>query len=203
MCTALLEPTPETGIQCDPQPRLLTRAEYYKMGDLGFFDGQRVELIGGEIVVLSPQKSRHYKVTDRSRQLLQGAYGKRFWIRMQGPITIDEFSEPEPEVSVVEGHPEDFEDHPTSALLALEVSETTLAFDRAKKASLFASANIPHYWIVNLVHEQLEVFCDPVPDKSKAFGFAYAKSRILRLKDIVSLPGLAKKKISVARFFRS
>jgi len=82
-------------------------------------------------------------------------------------------SDAEPDISVVPGTPRDYTEHPTGALLVVEVSETTLAYDRGRKGSLYAAAGIQDYWIVNLVDRQLEVYRDPVPDPNESSGFRY------------------------------
>ena len=76
-------------------------------------------------------------------------------------------------MSVVPGGPRDYAEHPTSALSLVEVSETTLAYDRGRKGSLYAAAGIADYWIVNLVDRQLEVYRDPVADPNEPSGFRY------------------------------
>jgi Uma2 family endonuclease len=146
----------------EPKVRLWTRAEYHQMADLGWFDGQRAELLEGEIVVLSPQKFGHGATTDRVREVLDNLLRNEFWVRMQLPITIGTTSEPEPDVSVVPGKRSDYSDHPTGASLLIEVSDTTLTYDRVKKMRLYAKAGIPEYWIVNLQDQEVEVRRRPV-----------------------------------------
>jgi Uma2 family endonuclease len=157
----------------DPSLRRWTKAEYYGMADLGWFKGQRVELIEGEIVVLSPQKFAHGQVADRVTELLRHAFGPDFWVRMQLPLDLGESSEPEPDVSVVRGRRESFSEHPRTAELIVEISDTTLAYDRREKASLYASSGIADYWVVNLVQRQVHVFRDPQIDGGQSHGFGY------------------------------
>ena len=166
-------PTIPARVDAEPTPRLWTREEYYRMGELGFFHGQRVELIEGEIMVLSPQNWPHTLTVARVGEALHRALGAGFWVRMQFPLNLSS-SDPEPDVSVVGGRIEDYSDHPTTAVLIVEVSESTLAFDRKRKASLYARAGIADYWIVNLVDHQLEVRRDPRPDPSQYYGHGYA-----------------------------
>jgi Uma2 family endonuclease len=146
----------------EPQARLWTRSEYHQMADLGLFDGQRAELVEGEIVVLSPQKFGHGATTDRVTEVLRDILGKEFWVRMQLPNAIGEISEPEPDVSVVPGKREDYTDHPRGASLIVEVSDTTLTYDRGKKLRLYAKAGIYEYWIVNLQDQEVEIRKRPV-----------------------------------------
>jgi Uma2 family endonuclease len=156
------------------------------MGELGWFTGQRVELIDGEIMVLSPQGPFHTTSTDRVRRILEHTLGAGVWVRMQFPVDFGSYSEPEPDVSVVPGSLEDYTTaHPTTALLIVEVSDSTLSYDRNRKASLYARAGIADYWIVNLVDGQLEVRRHPVPHSSKRYGFDYDAVTILHRADIV------------------
>jgi Uma2 family endonuclease len=179
----------------DPRPRRWTREEYYRMGDLGWFHGQRVELIEGEIMVLSPQNWPHTSTVARVGEVLQRLLGSNFWVRMQFPLNLST-SEPEPDVSVVAGKLEDYSDHPTTAVLVVEVSDSTLAYDRTRKASLYARAGIADYWIVNLVNNQVEVYRDPRPDPSQPYGHGYASVSTLVPPTTVNL--LAAPQVSLA-----
>lgn len=162
----------------EPHPRLWTKAEFYRLNDLGFFRGQKAELLGGEIMVTSPQGWPHGSTTDRAWEVLRNALGAGFWVRMQLPVDLGLVLEPEPDVSVVAGRREDYTTHPTVALLVIEVSDTTLAYDRSVRASLYAAGGVADYWIINLVQGQLEVYRQPVPDASQAHGHRYADSAI-------------------------
>jgi Uma2 family endonuclease len=87
-------------------------------------------------------------------------------------------SDPEPDVSVVAGKREDYRDHPTTALLIVEVSDTTLDYDQTQKVGLYARAGIADYWILNLVANQVEVYRDPVPDAAWPYGYRYGTVRV-------------------------
>jgi len=137
--------------------------DYYKINDLGLFEGRRVELIKGEIFEMSPMKSPHATSIQLVSELLRSLFRKDFQIREQMPLDFGKYSEPEPDLAVVSGSIRDFSDHhPTSPLLVVEVSLTTLRFDQTKKLKLYAEYRIPEYWIVNLKQRQLEVFRDPI-----------------------------------------
>ena len=167
-------------------PRLWSKEEYYRLGDLGFFTGQKAELIAGTIMVTSPQKHPHYAALDRVRRILETVLGPVVWVRTQGPLDLGLAIEPEPDVAVVPGSADDYAAHPTTALLVVEVSESTLAFDRRGKASLYAAGGIADYWIVNLVGDQLEVRRNPVADPSQPHGHAYADTQVLTGADSVT-----------------
>ena len=162
-----------------PHTRKWTRAEYYRMADLGWFDNQRVELIEGTVVQMPPQKNFHVIGIGLAENAMQAAFGPRHSAaRRKRPCTWAAVPRPEPDIAVVPGGPRDYTTtgHPTTALLIVEISETTLAYDRSRKASLYARAKIADYWIVNLLHGRLEVRRTPVPDPSERYGWRYPGS---------------------------
>src|SRR5579885_182049 len=169
-----------------PRTRRLTRAEFYRMADLGFFRNRRVELINGAIVEMPVMKNPHAVAIALTEDALRKAFGPGFWVRTQMPVALGKWSEPEPDVAVVPGSPRDYSDHPTTALLVAEISDTTLSYDRNRKARLYARAGIPEYWIVNLVQNQLEVRRDPQPDPANPRRFRYTQTIILKAGDTIA-----------------
>jgi Uma2 family endonuclease len=155
--------------------RRWTREEYERMIDAGILgENDRVELVAGEIVSVSPQQGRHAAGVSLGQETLRIAVGPDFHVRVQLPLALDPDSEPEPDLAVIAGSPRDYRDmHPTTAILVVEVSDTTLAFDRIRKASVYARAGIPEYWILNLQLQSLEVYRDPAPDPAAPLGYAY------------------------------
>ncbi|MGB7159150.1 MAG: Uma2 family endonuclease [Tepidisphaeraceae bacterium] len=143
---------------------------------MGVFEGERVQLIDGEIVRMATQKDVHAVAVGLTSSALRAAFGSGVWVREQLPIRIGTYSEPEPDVSVVAGEPRDYvgTDHPDRALLVVEISDTTLSFDRKQKASLYASAGIADYWIVNLIDRTLELHRGPIANPSSMYGHRYA-----------------------------
>ncbi len=106
---------------------------------------------------------------------------------MQIPLTLGGRSEPEPDVAVVSGGPRDYlVSHPTSALLVVEIADTTVRFDRRDEGSLYARAGVLDYWIVNLVAAQLAIYRDPGPDATARRGYAYSTRLIGRPGDEIS-----------------
>ena len=165
----------------DVRTRRWTRIEYDRLIDAGFFrPGNPVELLGGQMVVAEPQGSRHFATLRATQEALREAFGDRWEIRGQGPIALDDESEPEPDLAVVPGTFRDYRAaHPSSPSLVVEVSETSLALDRAHKGSLYARAGLVDYWIVNLPERRLEVYRDPEPDETAPFGWRYRSVTIL------------------------
>ena len=174
MSTAdLTSATSSTPLVVGVPTKRWTREEYYRLADEGFFEGQRVELIGGQIVVMSPQSYPHAFSGDEIADLLKRAFGEGYWVRHQLPLSIPNDGEPEPDVSVVAGTKRDYTDHPTTAVLVVEVAKTSLAYDTKTKPHAYASAGVPDYWVLDLVNRQLIVHRDPTDDPKAEFGHRY------------------------------
>jgi Uma2 family endonuclease len=189
--------TPQTQIITEPKPHRWTREEYYKMGEQGFFEGQRVELIEGEVIEMSPVYAPHATSVTGSAEVLREVFGKGWVIREEKPLGLGINSDPEPDVAVVAGKLGDFKDaHPATAALVIEVADSSLSYDRTYKASLYAKAGITDYWIVNLQERQIEVHRRPIVDANARFGFSYADKMIFKEDDPVK--PLAKPKASIA-----
>src|ERR1041385_2338487 len=140
----------------DPElVRPLKRAEYDRLFELGVFDDERVELLRGVLVKMSPQRAPRASTVQKLIQLLMGWSQGKWSIRGQLPLALSDDTEPEPDVAVVSVG--DYEtEHPRTASLIIEVSDTTLKKDRAK-AAMYANAGIGEYWIVNLTARTVEV----------------------------------------------
>lgn len=169
-----------------PRPIRWTRDAYYRMGDAGLFIGMRVQLIDGGIVEMSPQGFPHSLTITLVSDELHSAFGPGHWIRIQMPLTLGENSEPEPDVAVVAGQPRDLRDHPSTALLVVEVSDSTYALDLGKKASLYAAAGIRNYWILDLGTRRLVSLRNPKRDATAPFGWRYSESVFLGPKRFIS-----------------
>jgi Uma2 family endonuclease len=155
--------------------RRWSKREYYQMGELGFFQGQRVELIEGQIMVLSPQNAQHAGMIDLVSEILRNVFGPSYRVRAQLPLDLGQTTEPEPDLAVVLGIGRQFlGTHPTGAVLIVEISDTTVSYDRRRKGSLYARAGILDYWIINLRRRQVEVYRSPVPDPSRPYGHRYS-----------------------------
>jgi len=169
--------------------RSFKRSEYDQMVELGLFQDERVELIRGVLVKMSPQLAPHASTVQKLNQLLMSRLQGRFTLRIQSPIALSDDTEPEPDAAVVPSG--DYEtEHPTTALLIIEVSDTTLRKDRAK-AAVYASAGIGEYWIVNLGARTIEVYSSPDGDR-------YAEVRTLRATDVLRPAALVDVVITVA-----
>jgi len=157
------------------QLRRWTRGEYDRMIEAGVLTSEdRVELINGDILSVTPQGSRHATAITLCAKAVGNVVRPDCHVRVQLPLALDDLSEPEPDVAVVAGSSREYRDaHPASALGIIEVADVTLAFDRQQKSSLYARAGIPEYWILNLIEQRLEIYVDPRPDSSQGFGWGY------------------------------
>ena len=146
--------------------RLLTVSEYHKMAEVGILTkDDRVELINGEILTMSPIKSFHAGRVKRINALLSKLLKDiDVVLSIQDPITIDENSEPEPDIALLHYRKDFYTDsHPIPAdvYLIIEVANTTLGYDKGTKKEIYAAAEIPEYWVVNLEDEKIEVYKKP------------------------------------------
>jgi len=166
-------------VDYETRTRRFTRAEYERLIELGVFQpGENIELIGGELIVAEPQNAPHYTAIRKTANALEVAFGPGWYVRMQGPIGLDDDSEPD--VAVVPGTPDDYaRAHPSRAVLTVEVAQSSLALDRRHKGSLYARAGLTDYWVLNLVDRVLEVYRVPVADSAAPFGWRYAEREVL------------------------
>lgn len=177
-----------------------TRADYDRLIAAGAFDhGEPVELLGGELVAREPQGSYHFTTLTLAAGVIERLFGPGWTVRQQAPITLDDESEPEPDLAVVRGEPIDFlEGHPARPALIVEVAETSLQLDRDLKGGLYARAGLPDYWIINLRARCLEVFRAPVPDLTAPVGWRYRDVTVLATGDQVAPLVLEGRSLAVA-----
>jgi Uma2 family endonuclease len=170
--------------------------EYDRLVDLGLFHGQPVELIGGQLLVAEPQGSYHANAVSVADDVLRRLLPPGWIVRAQMPVALDDESEPEPDLAVIRGtRAELWAAHPTRPALALEVAETSLAFDRDVKGSLYARAGIADFWIVNLRDRVVEVYRDPALDSTAPYGWRYGNVEVHG--PLVSVPLLALPEVQV------
>src|SRR2546428_2361451 len=169
--------------------RRWTRAEYERLIDIGVLRADEpLELLGGELIVSEPQNSAHYTAIGLVEAALGAALEPGWLVRPEGRIELDDESEPEPDVAVTRGTRRSYSrQHPSRPALVVEVAESSLAFDREHKGSLYARARLDDYSIVNLVDRVLEVYRRPVPDPASPFGWRYASKEVLSTESFVEL----------------
>jgi Uma2 family endonuclease len=178
---------------------LFDREEFWQMAGLGFFQHQRVELIDGEVVVMSPQSNFHGAAIKLVELILDDLFGRGYWPRTQMPLDLSRYCQPEPDIAVVQLDPRrPGKATPTTALHVVEVSDSTLLHDRTFKANMYAAHSIADYWIVNLVDRQLEIRRDPIADANEPFGFRYKTLVILNPGEYGSPLALPSGQVAVA-----
>jgi Uma2 family endonuclease len=145
--------------------RLITVAEYDRMTELGFFDnGEKVELLNGEIIEIMAKGTKHAIFNDLVADILNEKLGKNVYLRNQNPITLDDFSEPEPDIVLAKPPRGNYlEKHPTpeDIYLVMEISDTTLHQDRETKSLIYARSGITQYLLLNVNEQTIEDYRDP------------------------------------------
>jgi Uma2 family endonuclease len=141
----------------EPQIKRWTREEFYALAEEGYFRGKRVQLIDGEIIETAPQGHAHSRAITYLNRWAWQSFGDDYIVRIQMPLNASAWSDPEPDVAVVPGPLGAYSDHPETALLAIEVSDSSVRLDR-RKAKIYADAGVQEYWIVNLPESQVEVY---------------------------------------------
>jgi Uma2 family endonuclease len=175
--------------------RALRRVEYEQLVDAGHLANEKVELIRGLIVRMSPQGAQHAAAVQKLTQLLVVALGipRRAAVRVQLPLALGDHSEPEPDLAAVP--PGSYRDeHPTQAFLVIEIAESSLSADRREKGALYAENGIPEYWIVDTARERIEVHCEIVDG-------AYSRVTPYRRGEVVVSSVLAELKVPVDDVF--
>jgi Uma2 family endonuclease len=147
--------------------RVFTVHEYHLMGKAGILtEDDRVELLDGEIVQMTPIGSRHAYCVDRLTQLLVEGLARRALVRVQSPVRLSEHSEPQPDVALLRpdrsyatAHP-----GPPDILLLIEVAETSVETDRQVKVPMYARAGVPETWVIDLTANRVEVYRQPTSE---------------------------------------
>ncbi len=147
--------------------RRFTVEEYHRMGEVGILgQDDRVELLGGELVEMTPIGSRHLACVVALNHLLVEASGGRYFVSVQNPVRLGERDEPQPDLSLLKARPDpeaEAPPGPEEVVLVVEVSDTTLSYDINVKLPLYAQSGVPEAWIVDLAGRRVEIHSDPGP----------------------------------------
>ncbi|WFP51642.1 Uma2 family endonuclease [Methylomonas sp. EFPC3] len=178
-----------------PQKHLTDIAEWHRMGEAGIFPPEsRLELIEGEILTMAPIGFNHAGHINRLNHILNRLLGDQAVVSVQNPIQLGDLSEPEPDFLLLKPNADFYTTrHPNAVdvLLLIEVSDSTLRFDREQKRRLYATHQIPEYWIVNLIDNCLEIYRQPDDGD-------YQKQTTLAKADTVNLVVLPEIQVRVA-----
>jgi len=163
------------GVQV--QRRLFTVEEYHRMAEAGILsEDDRVELIEGELVTMSPIGSRHAGVVDRLNRLFSRRAGEGIIVRVQNPLRLSAHSEPQPDVALLRYRPDFYASAhpgPEDVLLVMEVAETSADADRSLKIPLYARYGIPEAWLVDLLEERIEIYRHLTPQGYRSLHIAH------------------------------
>lgn len=173
----------------------ITVDDFHKMGRAEIFgEDDRIELIEGELIEMSPIGSLHAGTVTQLSQLLSAAVANRAIVYVQNPILLGQYSEPEPDICLLRPRA-DFYKHslpgPEDVLLVIEVSDTTVRYDREVKIPLYARHGIPEAWLIDLEKRQLEVYLNPGSD-------GYRQILLPENRDLISPVLLSEITISIA-----
>ena len=156
------------AVEVEGARRLFTVEEYHRMGETGILKpGDRVELIRGEIIEMSPIGRRHVAFVNNFTQLLVMRLAGRAIVSVQNPVVTAGDSEPQPDLAVLRCRTVPYKDAEITAadvLLLIEVAETSLRYDRTVKLRLYAEAGVPEYWVVDCDAESVEIHRAPTAD---------------------------------------
>ncbi len=174
------------------QTKRFTIAEYHHLEEMKFFQGDRTELIKGEIVLMAAKGTKHTVCCSNLIAELSVLVNGRAILRCQDPIFLPPNSEPEPDFAIVR----DREDHyltghptPDDILLVIEIADSSLGYDREIKGTIYAEAGIEHYWLFNLIDNHLESYREPYRD-AQGKG-KYAQRSYVLPHQAIALPTLA------------
>jgi Uma2 family endonuclease len=148
--------------------------QFHEACDRGLFEGRNVILVDGEILEMPPPNPPHNSGVELTRFMLQAVFGTAHWARTQMALDMGLDIDPVPDVAVVLGTPKTVVDQPSTSLLVVEVSDSTLAYDRGLKSNLYAQGGIEDYWVLDLNGRRLWIHRDPRADVTAPRGFAYA-----------------------------
>lgn len=176
--------------------RLFTVDEYYRMAEAGILgEDDRVELIHGEIIEMSPIGSPHIACVNRLTRVLSKMPDEMGILSVQNPISIDEFSEPEPDIAILRLREDFYQNEkpkPKDVLLLIEVCDSSVEIDKRIKLPLYAYACIEEVWLVDLANEKITAYSDPKGEK-------YRKSTEHLMEDTIVTPNLPSLKIPVRK----
>lgn len=151
-----------------PHRYRLTVAAYHQLGGIGVFnENSRVELMNGELITMPPIGEQHAGKTRRINQIFSRLVGTSAIVDVQNPVALDAHSEPQPDIALLKPRV-DFYEHshprPEDILLLIEVSDSTLRYDREVKIPHYAKAGISEVWILDIAHQRLEIYRRPSAD---------------------------------------
>ena len=191
--TTLVEP----HVQIEPTRRRFNVDEYYAMAEAGILGiDERVELIDGEIITMSPIGPEHAASVDVGTHFLIPVVRDRAIVRVRGHVRLDDYNQPEPDLILLKWRDNFYRYQapgPDDVLLIIEVSDSSLSYDRNTKLPLYARFSVPEVWIANIPPRVVETYRDPVDGE-------YTDSRVYQPGEMVSPSAFEDVEVSVSRF---
>ncbi len=184
------------------QAKRFTIAEYHYLEEMEFFNGDRMELVRGEIVSKSAKGTRHTVCSSNLLSKLATLIRGCAILQCQDPIFLPPNSEPEPDFAIVRDRDDNYlTGHPTpdDILLVIEISDSSLNYDRDVKGALYAEAGIEHYWIFNLLDNRLEAYSEPYCDAQGKGN--YAQRKYVLSHQAIALPSFDNLAIELSKIF--
>ena len=177
--------------------RRFTVDEFARMGEAGIFtEDDRVELIGGEILEMTPIGPPHAWIVNRLAELIMTRLGSGAYVSIQNPVRLGRDTEPQPDLVVARRsgayarrHPE-----PGDVLLVVEAADSSLRYDRLEKIPRYGGAGVPETWLVDIAAGTVTAYTDPGPG-------GYAAERVLRRGDVLAATGVPALRVPVAGIF--
>ena len=164
-------------------PRLWTVKEFHDLGERGWFEGKRAKLIDGQIVEEGVMNPPHAIAGELTEAILHKAFGTGWRIRVEKPLVLGFETDPIPDAAVIKGYARGTVDHPETADLVIEIADSSLGYDTAIKADLYAAAGIADYWVLDVDGKRLFVFRDPM---HQGVSKTYQTKMILSPTDTIS-----------------
>ncbi|MEO0895393.1 MAG: Uma2 family endonuclease [Bacteroidota bacterium] len=165
----------------------LSISQYNKMIDAGILtENDKVELINGEIIQMSPIGHKHITTVNRLNMLFASQFAPEAIVSIQNPVQLGTYNEPEPDVVLIKGPFKRYKNRKPAledVFVIIEVADSSLRFDREIKASMYAKENVPMYWIVNVEEDTVEVYTQPTPT-------GYIQCELSTVNDKIDISGL-------------
>jgi Uma2 family endonuclease len=180
----VITPVTSSLVATAPDRKRFTLEEYDRLTDLGFFNGDRVELIHGDLVQMASQGTAHIFCCQRLNKQLVLTLENEI-VQCQAPIILLPYSEPEPDFAILVAGA-DGKQAADKVLFVIEVSDSSLEYDRRTKGPMYAEALIPHYWIFNVLDKQVE--CLSQPQQNAQGRWAYGAQQIILPNQMLALP---------------
>lgn len=168
----------------------IDRAAYHRLAELGLYDGKKVQLIDGLVIAMNSMGTPHAFAVGKLTRILSLQLGEARIVRVGLPLALSAHSEPEPDIAIVaEADTLPANDHPSSAQLVIEVSDSSRSFDLGLKAQLYAAARVPEYWVVDLMHDWVVVHREPKRGRyTKVTKVRKGKTVTSAVKPVVAVP---------------